>query len=118
MKKFFLTLLSVIGLTTILFAQEDIKNYNGTISKVKVYMEQAKLEKTTIFPLKQGNNEVILSGNSVYMQPQSLQFTSNSDFIITDFTPYSQYVNPKPPTEEKLPLEKRNKLKDFLLRHN
>lgn len=111
MKKFFLTLLSVIGLTTILFSQEETKTYNGTISKVKVYMEQAKLEKTTIFPLKQGNNEVILSGNSVYMQPQSLQFTSNSDFIITDFTPYSQYVNPKPPTEEKLPLEKRNKLK-------
>ena len=111
MKKLFLTLLGVIALTTILFAQEETKTYNGTISKVKVYLEQANVEKTTIFPLKKGNNEVILSGNSVYMQPQSLQFTSNSDFIITDFTPYSQYVNPKPPTEDKLPLEKRQKLK-------
>lgn len=111
MKKLFLTLLGIIAFTTILFAQEDIKTYNGKISKVKVYMVQANVEKTTIFPLKKGNNEVILSGNSVYMQTESLQFTSDNDFIITDFTPYSQYVNPKPPTEEKLPLEKRNKLK-------
>ncbi|HHT04171.1 MAG TPA: DUF4139 domain-containing protein [Bacteroidales bacterium] len=111
MKKLFLTLLGIIAFTTILFAQEDIKTYNGKISKVKVYMVQANVEKTTMFPLKKGNNEVILSGNSVYMQTESLQFTSDNDFIITDFTPYSQYVNPKPPTEEKLPLEKRNKLK-------
>lgn len=111
MKKLFLTLLGIIAFTTILFAQEDIKTYNGKISKVKVYMVQANVEKTTMFPLKKGNNEVILSGNSVYMQTESLQFTSDNDFIITDFTPYSQYVNPKPPTEEKLPLEKRLKLK-------
>ncbi len=111
MKKLFLTLLGIIAFTTILFAQEDIKTYNGKISKVKVYMVQANVEKTIMFPLKKGNNEVILSGNSVYMQTESLQFTSDNDFIITDFTPYSQYVNPKPPTEEKLPLEKRNKLK-------
>ena len=111
MKKLFATLLGVICLTSLVFAQEDITTYNGKISKVKVYIEQAKLEKTTTFPLKQGNNEIILSGNSPYMQPQSLQFTSLNDFIITDFTPFIQYVQPKQQAEDRLSFENKRQLK-------
>ncbi|MDD3286558.1 MAG: DUF4139 domain-containing protein, partial [Bacteroidales bacterium] len=51
------------------------------------------------------------SGNSQYMQTQSLQFTSINDFIITDFTPFIQYVQPTQPSEEKLSNEKKLKLK-------
>ncbi len=111
MKKLFATLLGVICLTSLVFAQEDITTYNGKISKVKVYIEQAKLDKTATFPLKQGNNEIILSGNSPYMQPQSLQFTSLNDFIITDFTPFIQYVQPKQQAEDRLSSENKRQLK-------
>ena len=111
MKKLFATFLGVICLTSLVFAQEDIQTYNGKISKVKVYIEQAKLEKTTTFSLKQGNNEIILSGNSPYMQPQSLQFTSLNDFIITDFTPFIQYVQPKQQAEDRLSSENKRQLK-------
>jgi len=111
MKRLFATLLGIICLTSLSFAQEDIPTYNGKISKVKVYLGQAKLDKITTFPLNQGNNEIILSGNSPYMQPQSLQFTSLNDFIITDFTPFIQYVQPSQQAEDRLSAENKRKLK-------
>lgn len=112
MKKIILALAIVIGMSAITFAQEeDLQTYNGTISKVKVFLQQAQLEKIVSFPLKKGNNEIILSGNSQYMETQSLQFTSINDFIITDFTPYIQYVQPKPPKEDNFSVEKKRQLK-------
>lgn len=111
MKKLFSILFGMICLTSMVFAQEDIPTYNGKISKVKVFLGQAKLDKTATFPLKQGNNEVILLGNSPYMDPQSLQFTSMNEFIITDFTPFVQYVQPSQQVEDKLSTENKRQLK-------
>lgn len=111
MKKLFSIFLGMICLTSMVFAQEDIPTYNGKITKVKVFLGQAKLDKTATFPLKQGNNEVILLGNSPYMDPQSLQFTSMNDFIITDFTPFVQYVQPSQQVEDKLSTENKRQLK-------
>lgn len=111
MKRIIVILALVFGFTLNSFAQEELPTYNGKIDQVKVFLQQAQIEKTVSFPLKQGNNEIILSGNSQYMQTQSLQFTSINDFIITDFTPFIQYVQPTQPSEEKLSNEKKLKLK-------
>lgn len=111
MKRIIVILALVFSFTLNSFAQEDIPSYSGKINQVKVFLQQAQIEKTVSFPLKQGNNEIILSGNSQYMQTQSLQFTSINDFIITDFTPFIQYVQPTQPSEEKLSNEKKLKLK-------
>lgn len=111
MKRIIVILALVFGFTLNSFAQEELPTYNGKIDRVKVFLQQAQIEKTVSFPLKQGNNEIILSGNSQYMQTQSLQFTSINDFIITDFTPFIQYVQPTQPSEEKLSNEKKLKLK-------
>lgn len=112
MKRIIISLAILFAVSSISFAQdEEIPTYNGDITKVKAYLQKAKLEKTVSFPLKKGSNEIILSGNSQYMQTQSLQFTSINDFIITDFTPYIQYVQPKPPKEENFSLEKKRQLK-------
>lgn len=94
MKRIIVILALVFSFTLNSFAQEELPTYNGKIDQVKVFLQQAQIEKTVSFPLKQGNNEIILSGNSQYMQTQSLQFTSINDFIITDFTPFIQYVQP------------------------
>ncbi|MEA5100540.1 MAG: DUF4139 domain-containing protein [Bacteroidales bacterium] len=111
MKRIIVILALVFGFTLNSFAQEELPTYNGKIDQVKVFLQQAQIEKTVSFPLKQGNNEIILSGNSQYLQTQSLQFTSINDFIITDFTPFIQYVQPTQPSEEKLSNEKKLKLK-------
>ncbi|MDY4789459.1 MAG: DUF4139 domain-containing protein [Bacteroidales bacterium] len=111
MKRIIVILALVFSFTLNSFAQEELPTYNGKIDRVKVFLQQAQIEKTVSFPLKQGNNEIILSGNSQYMQTQSLQFTSINDFIITDFTPFIQYVQPTQPSEEKLSNEKKLKLK-------
>ena len=111
MKRIIVILALVFSFTLNSFAQEELPTYNGKIDQVKVFLQQAQIEKTVSFPLKQGNNEIILSGNSQYMQTQSLQFTSINDFIITDFTPFIQYVQPTQPSEEKLSNEKKLKLK-------
>lgn len=111
MKRIIVILALVFSFTLNSFAQEELPTYNGKIDQVKVFLQQAQIEKTVSFPLKQGNNEIILTGNSQYMQTQSLQFTSINDFIITDFTPFIQYVQPTQPSEEKLSNEKKLKLK-------
>ncbi len=111
MKRIIVILALVFSFSLNSFAQEELPTYNGKIDQVKVFLQQAQIEKTVSFPLKQGNNEIILSGNSQYMQTQSLQFTSINDFIITDFTPFIQYVQPTQPSEEKLSNEKKLKLK-------
>lgn len=111
MKRIIVILALVFSFTLNSFAQEELPTYNGKIDQVKVFLQQAQIEKTVSFPLKQGNNEIILSGNSQYLQTQSLQFTSINDFIITDFTPFIQYVQPTQPSEEKLSNEKKLKLK-------
>ncbi|MBP1644867.1 MAG: hypothetical protein H6Q16_442 [Bacteroidetes bacterium] len=111
MKRIIISLALVFSLTLNAFAQEETPTYSGKINQVKVFLAQAQIEKTVSFPLKAGNNEIILSGNSQNMQTQSLQFTSINDFIITDFTPFIQYVQPTQPSEEKLSNEKKLKLK-------
>ncbi len=111
MKRINLILAILLAVSFNSFAQEEVPTYNGIINQVKVFLQQAQIEKTVSFPLKQGNNEIILAGNSKYMQTQSLQFTSVNDFIITDFTPFIQYVQPKPQSEERLSAEKKQRLK-------
>lgn len=112
MKKTILFLAIAFAFSSFGFSQNELK-YDAKIQKVTVFQTQAQVEKYITIPLKQGNNEVILIGNSAYMNTQSLQFQTSGDFVIMDFAPYIQYVQPVYTTEDKLPLDIRKRLKSL-----
>ncbi len=84
---------------------------DSKINEVKVYFNQAHVNKTTEFSLKQGNNEVILVGNSRFLNPESIQFLTSGDYMIMDFSPYMQYVEANKNPEDALPISTQTKLK-------
>ncbi|MDD4545366.1 MAG: DUF4140 domain-containing protein, partial [Bacteroidales bacterium] len=110
MRKSFSILVLSLFLSVGIIAQNN-NQYNGKTEKVRVFFNQAQIEKSLSFDLKKGSNEIILVGNSQYLNTNSLQFLTSGDYIIMDFSPYMQYVNPIPEPEDKLPLESRKKLK-------
>src|SRR5690554_4387190 len=109
MKKSFPIIVLSLFLSVGIIAQNN-SQYNGKTEKVRVFFNQAQIEKSLSFDLKKGSNEIILVGNSQYLNTNSLQFLTSGDYVIMDFSPYMQYVNPIPEPEDKLPLESRKKL--------
>jgi len=63
--------------------------YKGTINKVKIYNNEANIEKSVSFPIKGGVNEIKLVMPRTW-QEQSIQFLEKGDFIIQEFTPLTQ----------------------------
>ena len=72
------------------------------INKVTIFRQTAQIEKSLEVSLVKGYNEIILSGNSLMLNPQSIQFNSSKDFVITDFSPYIQLVKSNQKQEDKL----------------
>lgn len=72
------------------------------INKVTIFRQTAQIEKSLEVSLVKGYNEIILSGNSSMLNPQSIQFNSSKDFVITDFSPYIQFVKSNQKQEDKL----------------
>ncbi|MEA4967060.1 MAG: DUF4139 domain-containing protein [Bacteroidaceae bacterium] len=72
------------------------------INKVTIFRQTAQIEKSLEVSLVKGYNEIILSGNSSMLNPQSIQFNSSKDFVITDFSPYIQLVKSNQKQEDKL----------------
>src|SRR5574344_1050979 len=72
------------------------------INKVTIFRQTAQIEKSLEVSLVKGYNEIILSGNSSMLNPQSIQFNSSKDFVITDFSPYIQFVRSTQEMEDKL----------------
>src|SRR5690554_6110765 len=72
------------------------------INKVTVFRQTAQIDKSLAIELKKGYNEIILLGNSSRLNTQSIQFNSSKDFVITDFSPYIQFVRSTQEMEDKL----------------
>lgn len=72
------------------------------INKVTVFKQTAQIDKSLAIELKKGYNEIILLGNSSRLNTQSIQFNSSKDFVITDFSPYIQFVRLTQEMEDKL----------------
>ncbi|MDR1725820.1 MAG: DUF4139 domain-containing protein [Bacteroidales bacterium] len=71
------------------------KEITGKIEKITIFPHQALIEKEAKITLKTGNNEVILVGNSEFMIANSLQFQTDEQVMVTDFTPSLRYVQNK-----------------------
>ena len=104
----FICLISLISIA--LNAQDTNKIY-AKIKKVTVYKSQAQIEKSIELSLKKGFNEFILAGNTDKLETKSIQFNNSDDFMIMEFSPYSQVVRANQVAEEKLSQENRKRLK-------
>lgn len=91
-------------------AQDTNKVY-AKINKVTIYNSQAQVEKSIEVSLKKGFNEFILAGNSNKLETQSIQFNNSNDFMIMEFSPYSQVVRADKVAEEKLSEASRKRVK-------
>lgn len=91
-------------------AQDTNKVY-AKINKVTIYNFQAQVEKSIEVSLKKGFNEFILAGNSNKLETQSIQFNNSNDFMIMEFSPYSQVVRADKVAEEKLSEASRKRVK-------
>ncbi len=81
------------------------------INKVTIFRQTAQIEKSLEVSLVKGYNEIILSGNSSMLNPQSIQFNSSKDFVITDFSPYIQLVKSNQKQEDKLTDKEKARVK-------
>lgn len=81
------------------------------INKVTIFRQTAQIEKSLEVSLVKGYNEIILSGNSSMLNPQSIQFNSSKDFVITDFSPYIQFVKSNQKQEDKLTEKEKARVK-------
>ena len=81
------------------------------INKVTIFRQTAQIEKSLEVSLVKGYNEIILSGNSSMLNPQSIQFNSSKDFVITDFSPYIQFVRSTQEMEDKLTDKEKTRVK-------
>lgn len=81
------------------------------INKVTIFRQTAQIEKSLEVSLVKGYNEIILSGNSSMLNPQSIQFNSSKDFVITDFSPYIQFVKSNQKQEDKLTDKEKTRVK-------
>lgn len=81
------------------------------INKVTIFRQKAQIEKSLEVSLVKGYNEIILSGNSSMLNPQSIQFNSSKDFVITDFSPYIQFVKSNQKQEDKLTDKEKTRVK-------
>ncbi len=81
------------------------------INKVTIFRQTAQIEKSLEVSLVKGYNEIILSGNSLMLNPQSIQFNSSKDFVITDFSPYIQLVKSNQKQEDKLTDKEKARVK-------
>lgn len=72
------------------------------IDKVSVFRQSAQVEKSIEISLEKGFNEILLCGNSHRLSVQSIQFNSSTDYIITDFSPYTQFVKTSQEKEDRL----------------
>lgn len=95
-------LISLLGLCFFIPGLKAQQKFYPQINKVTVFKQTAQIDKSLAIELKKGYNEIILLGNSSRLNTQSVQFNSSKDFVITDFSPYIQFVRSTQEMEDKL----------------
>lgn len=106
-------LLSSIILTLIFvsssIAEEIIKD--SQIKNVTVFLNGAQVNRLAKFNAKPGVNELVISGVSQYVDPNSIQVKGTNGVIILDSKFTSYYPSPEEQEDTKLPLTVRNRIK-------
>lgn len=95
-------LIPLLGLCFFIPGLKAQQKFYPQINKVTVFKQTAQIDKSLAIELKKGYNEIILLGNSSRLNTQSIQFNSSKDFVITDFSPYIQFVRSTQEMEDKL----------------
>ncbi|MDD4545651.1 MAG: DUF4139 domain-containing protein [Bacteroidales bacterium] len=95
-------LIPLLGLCFFIPGLKAQQKFYPQINKVTVFRQTAQIDKSLAIELKKGYNEIILLGNSSRLNTQSIQFNSSKDFVITDFSPYIQFVRSTQEMEDKL----------------
>lgn len=95
-------LISLLGFCFFIPGLKAQQKFYPQINKVTVFKQTAQIDKSLAIELKKGYNEIILLGNSSRLNTQSIQFNSSKDFVITDFSPYIQFVRSTQEMEDKL----------------
>lgn len=110
MKRIFLVLIAFMTSFSSMNAQQKLY---PKIDKVSVFRASAQVDKSIVIPLEKGFNEILLCGNSNRLTVQSIQFNASKDYIITDFSAYTQYVVTAKEKEDKLSEKDKLKVKQI-----
>ncbi len=85
-----------------LFAQKEI-NATSKIDRVVVYLTNAQIERSTTVNLPAGTTDVVVSGLSQYLDPNSLRVSGKGSFVILSQQVQIKYPEPKVNEDEVIP---------------
>ncbi len=105
-----------MGLANSLFGQKEIVT-SSKIDKVIVYLTNAQIERSASVNLPAGTSEIVVSGLSQYLDPNSLRVSGKGSFVILSQQVQIKYPEPKNTAEDAIPapiLKKINALSDSI----
>lgn len=88
-------------ISTVSVAEEIIKD--SKIKKVTVFLKGAQINREAKFSVKPGVHEIVISGVSQYVDPQSIQIKGTNGIIILDSKFTSYYPSPEEQKSSQLP---------------
>ncbi|WP_159038656.1 DUF4139 domain-containing protein [Brumimicrobium mesophilum] len=100
MKLFHVFIISLL-FSTSLFAEEII--INSKIKNVTVFLKGAQINREAKFSITSGVHQIIVSGISQFVDPQSIQIKGTNGIIILDSKFTSYYPTPEEQAVSKLP---------------
>lgn len=81
--------------------------FKAKTDKVTMYFGQALVEKSVRVDLQEGDNVLLLDGNSSYLQDNTVQFAVSEDFMLTDYNVVMVSSENLSSYEENLPEKER-----------
>lgn len=85
-----------------LFAQKEI-TATSKIDKVVVYLTNAQIERSSTVNLPAGTSEIVVSGLSQYLDPNSLRVSGKGSFVILSQQVQIKYPEPKVNEDDPIP---------------
>lgn len=100
----------IIGVVNHAFAQKEV-TASSKIDRITVFLNSAQIERSSIVNLPSGNSEIVISGLSQHLNPNSLRVAGKGDFIILSQQHQIKYPEPvdQKPTEIPLHIQKQIK---------
>jgi len=112
MKKLFIGVLLLTFFSVGLYAQKEIKT-NSKISKVIVYRSGAQIFRKADVNLPAGTSQIIISGLSSRLNPNSLRVSGKGNFVILEQQSEIKYPEPEEVKESTIPPHILNKIKAY-----
>lgn len=112
MKKIFIGVLLLTIFSTGLYAQKEIKT-TSKISKVIVYRSGAQIFRRADVNIPAGTSQIIISGLSSRLNPNSLRVSGKGNFVILEQQSEIIYPEPEEIKESAIPPHILNKIKAY-----